>query len=170
MNVGAERAWRRVGVSVPGVMVLFSDFGRELAKEGGVKGEALIAGRTEGGRTVPALGVGISGLGGWARRVGVSTRSVDNAVGVEGTGGGIRSNRAGSVEPERGRAVGSFEVTTRREEVDNGCFRGLSGRVGRVFEDRFRCWSFSFMESLSSLDDLLPILTYWQSQISSASG
>ncbi len=38
-KVGGERAW-----SVPGVMVLFSDIGREVAKGEGANGEALMAG------------------------------------------------------------------------------------------------------------------------------
>lgn len=56
-KVGGERAW-----NVPGVMVLFSDFGREVAKGEGANGETLIAGMKEGGRAVSGLGSGTFGL------------------------------------------------------------------------------------------------------------
>jgi hypothetical protein len=58
-KVGGERAW-----NVPGVMVLFSDLGREVAKAEGANGEALISGMKERGRAVSGLGSGTSGLGG----------------------------------------------------------------------------------------------------------
>lgn len=58
-KVGGERAW-----NVPGVMVLFSDLGREVAKGEGANGEALIPGMKERGRAVSGLGSGTSGIGG----------------------------------------------------------------------------------------------------------
>ena len=83
-NVG-EVLW-----SVPGVMVLFSDFGREVAKGEGAKGEGLMAGMNEGVHAVS--GFVTLGFGGWVRRVEVS------AVGVARTGGVISFICDGGVE------------------------------------------------------------------------
>lgn len=70
----------KVVCSVPGVMVLFSGFGREVAKGEGAKGEALMEEMDEGGRVVS--GYGTLGLGGWVRRVVVSALRVARTGGV----------------------------------------------------------------------------------------
>ena len=109
-NAGGERVWK-----APGVTVLFSDFGREVAKGDGGNGEASMAGMKEGGRVVSGHGFGISGSGRWVRGVGVSAPSVSRA------GGGVWIFCGGGVEPRGGSGGRSFFGTIRRREgVDSG--------------------------------------------------
>ena len=152
VNVGGERGW-----SVPGVMVLFSDFGREVAKGDGAKGEALMAGINEGVRALSGLEVRACGLRGWLRRVEVSALGIERAGGVERAGGGVWFSLGIGVELSWDSGVESFETTGRRDGVEDGCLGGEFCRAGSCIEDRFKYCSFSFMELLSSVDDLLPM-------------
>ena len=116
VNIGGEAFG-----SFPGVMVLLSDFGREVANGDGANGDALIEGMNECERSSPSSDSGVSGLETWVRE---GATSGADAGGVERAGAGACSSRDGNVELDWGLVLGSFGWMKRREEVVSGCFGG----------------------------------------------